>query len=480
MFIHDLACDWLSHPFFRTKRKITSEKVIEKIVSAGITEVFIDVSRGLDVAEPSSGMESAGGEPTGPEPGPAEPIRPEPCAVAAADRQEDRGYALALQEDGPGNDRQPGRRATVEPTFRMEAAEPPAESSPGREARTMGSSLTEEEPSITKSVSLKEEIHQAAEIKREVKQITQKLMQDVRLGKQIEEKKVRDVVDKIIDSTLRNQDALLNLGTIRKTDEHTYMHSLSVCTMMIVFCSSLYLKRNVVAQVGMGALLHDIGKSKLPPALINKTGALTEEEEEKMKEHVALGIEVFSETPGITPISMSVAAEHHEHYDGTGYPKGLKEEEISMYGQIAAIVNMYDNITSDRGFRKGMSPTVALSRLLELSNQHFNEELVQRFIRRIGIYPVGTLVKLDNGFLGVVLEQGSRNLLNPVVRLVYDTKKGWFIKPRDLNLSNQEGEEEEIKIVSPESPEKWRINPKTYLCQFVETSLLSRRLRSGH
>jgi putative nucleotidyltransferase with HDIG domain len=290
---------------------------------------------------------------------------------------------------------------------------------------------------------------------------------------------VWDWVEKIIDSTLRNQDALLTLSSIRKVDEFTYMHSLSVATMMIVFCSSLYLKRNIITEVGTGALLHDIGKSKLPLELLNKAGHLSEEETAKMRDHVDLGCEVLSKTPGLTPISLSVAAEHHENYDGTGYPKGLKGEEISVYGQIAAIVDMYDNLTSDRGYSKGMSPTVALNRLLEVSGHQFNEELVQRFIRRIGIYPVGTLVKLDNGFLGVVLEQGARDLLNPVIRLIYDTEKKWFIKPRDLDLSNPKEETKDVKIVSPESPDKWKINPKTYLSQFVETSLLSRRLRAS-
>lgn len=458
MFIHALDCDWWNHPFLRSKKKVTSEKVIKKIIDYGILEVVIDTSKGLDVSE--APQEPAGTEEK--EPG-LKP--PEEAEVASA------------EEPGRDEEAAEAQEPTVETSAPSEVAMPPEEAEKIHPSPTPSSPLMGPEAAITKAVTVKEEIAQAIEIQREVKQVTQQLMRDVRVGKLIDEEKIRQIVEKILDSIVRNQDALLTLGTIRKIDEYTYKHSMNVCTMMVMFCSSLNLNRDCVTQVGVGALLHDIGKARIHPNILSKTSMLTEEESEKLKEHVDYGCEILSQASWFSPTAMSVVAEHHEHFDGTGYPKGLKGDEISIYGQVASIVNMYDILTSDRWYRKGMEPTAALAKLLGWSKYYFNEELVHRFIRRIGIYPIGTLVRLDNGLLAVVLEQGVRDLLHPVVRAVYDTKKGWAVKPRDIDLANPGGVKGDIKIVCAELPEKWKIDPKEIISHSIDTCDIPSRLR---
>lgn len=159
---------------------------------------------------------------------------------------------------------------------------------------------------------------------------------------------------------------------------------------------------------------------------------------------------------------MLVVAEHHERYDGTGYPKGLKGEEISIFGQMAGIADVYDALTSDRPYRKRLEPSEALKRILNWDKFNFNEEMVHQFIRCVGIYPIGFLVRLESGLLGVVIEQGTKDLLHPVVQVVYDPKRRGLIEPYIINLSELKVKHED-SIICHESPEKWDINPHGFL-----------------
>jgi len=158
--------------------------------------------------------------------------------------------------------------------------------------------------------------------------------------------------------------------------------------------------------------------------------------------------------------SVCVASQHHERFDWTGYPNGLKGEEISKFGQMAGIVDVYDAITSDSHYRRGIQPTEALKKLYEWSKYHFNNDLVQQFIRCVGLYPVGTLVLLESGMLSIVLSHGGKSLLQPTVRAVFDTNKMNYVTPYDIDLS-QGGNEDKIK--SYESLDIWNIRPEMYL-----------------
>ncbi|NOZ68109.1 MAG: HD-GYP domain-containing protein [Deferribacteres bacterium] len=391
MYVHDFNCGWLRHPFLTNSAKIRDDKTIEKIIDAGIRELYIDTDKGLDVA----------GAPTEKE---------------------------VKQE--------------IQAELNRIAAKP--------------------KPDNIKSVSVQEELIRAKEIKKEAKKTVQKIMEDIRLGRQLELEKAEHVVGKMVNSIFRNKDALASLGRIKKTDEYTFFHSVGVSVLMISFAKHLGLDPELIKIIGTGALLHDIGKMKVPLEILNKPGRLTEDEFAKIKEHVEHGRRILKEYPGIDEVSVLVAAQHHERFDGSGYPNGLKGDAISKFGQMAAIADVYDAITSDRCYHKGMLPTEALRKIFEWGEFHFNKELVHQFIRCMGIYPVGTLVSLESGLLGIILDRGEKSLLHPTVRIVYDMKKGRYVTPYDVDLAqplNGGGD----RVKSYESPARWKIKLENYL-----------------
>ncbi len=306
--------------------------------------------------------------------------------------------------------------------------------------------------------SLADEMGKAQKVHREANLIVHRILQDSRIGKQIELEQVEPVVEQMTDSIFRNKDALLSLARIKQKDDYTFLHSVSVGTLLISFCRALELDRDTIKLAGIGGLLHDVGKMKVPDAILNKPGKLTETELLVMKSHVVYSRDILSETPGIAQVSLDVAAQHHERHDGSGYPLGLKGSEMSIHGQMAAIVDVYDAITSERCYHKGMEPTVALRKMFEWSKFHFNPELVHAFVRTIGIYPVGTLVMLESGRIGIVIEQRESNLAQPLVRVVFNARKGYYLVPEDIDLSRPLGMGGGDRVVSHESPAKWGID----------------------
>lgn len=386
MFIHDINCGWIDHPFVFNSFRVKDEETVRKIIAYGIREVYIDTAVGPDVAD------------------------------AQTKEEVDSDIHERITRLAPGN-------------------RPPP-------------------------TPLIEEIPVARQVHREAHKMVHNLLTDVRLGKQIEVEKAQPVVESITDSILRNKDALTSLSRIKQKDDYTFQHSVSVCALLVSFAHAMELERDLIMELGMGGLLHDIGKMKVPDVVLNKPGALTESEFATMKSHVVQGREILEHTKGVTQTAMLVAGQHHERFDGTGYPDKLKQDAISPYGQMASIVDVYDALTSNRIYHKGMEPTAALKKLFEWSKYHFNEELVRHFIRVIGIYPTGSLVRLESGLLAVVVRQGEQSLLHPMVRAIYDPKTG-FITPRDIDLSTPPGSSDRIAHYEP--PGKWSIDPFAYL-----------------
>lgn len=311
-------------------------------------------------------------------------------------------------------------------------------------------------------VSLADERVQAKRIHQEAIGVVNGLMADVRLGQQIDLERANPVIGEMVDSIFRNQDALLGLTRIRHMDRYTFEHSVNVAVLMVSFARSLDLDRALIHDIGIGALLHDLGKTEVPAEILNKPGRLTDEEFAIMRGHAVHSRDILAVVPGIPAAALAVAAEHHERLDGSGYPHGKAGTAISRYGQMAAIVDVYDAITSDRVYHQGMEPSQALRKLLEWSNQHFDPQLVQQFIRCVGIYPVGTLVRLRSGRLGVVVASSREGLLQPVVRVFMDARQRRYLTVHDIDLSRQrKGSEERIECA--ESPERWRVNPEELL-----------------
>lgn len=234
--------------------------------------------------------------------------------------------------------------------------------------------------------------------------------------------------------------------------------------MLASFGKVLEMELNTIHDIALGGLIHDIGKMRVAIALLNKPAKLSDEEFKHMKSHVLLGSDIIRMTPGIPPLALEPLELHHERHDGSGYPKGLKGDEISIVGRMTAIVDVYDAITSDRVYGKGMSPAKAVQRLFEWAKQGlFDPELTQVFLKSIGIYPVGSLVKLESGRLGVVLAQGENNLLTPLVRVMYDAKRQHYIAPEDVDLSRSLGSGGGDRIVGYESPDAFGIDLSKFM-----------------
>ncbi|WP_341646403.1 HD-GYP domain-containing protein [Thauera sp. SDU_THAU2] len=300
-------------------------------------------------------------------------------------------------------------------------------------------------------------LEQARRLHGEANLIVRNMMGDIRLGKQIEMEQIEPLVARIVDSIFSRQDALLPLARLKDHDEYTFQHSVSVCALMVSFARALDQPREIIREIAIGALLHDVGKAQVPDEILNKPAKLTDAEFVKMKNHVVQSKIILQSTPGISNIALDVAAQHHERFDGTGYPNKLKGEEISLYGQMGAIVDVYDALTSNRVYRKGMPPTDALRKLLEWSKFHFKPELVQSFIRSVGIYPTGSLVRLESQRLAVVQSQNEEQMMQPVVKVIFHTR-GHYLPPETIDLRRSQD-----RIVGHEDFAAWKIDPARWL-----------------
>jgi HD-GYP domain-containing protein (c-di-GMP phosphodiesterase class II) len=301
------------------------------------------------------------------------------------------------------------------------------------------------------------------QIRHQASTLVRTVMQDARLGKAIELDQVQPVVQSITESILRNPGALVGLLRIKNKDDYTFLHSVSVCTLLVAFCRSRNLPADITHQAGLGGLLHDTGKALVPDAILNKPGPLTDEEFAIIKKHPEDGYNILKQSPEIGPIPLDITLHHHERRDGSGYPGKQAEEGISELAQMAAIVDVYDAITADRCYHKGMSAAAALRKIYEWSKFHFNPQYAQEFMRCVGIYPVGTMVLLESGRLGVVVEPHETNLLAPKVNVFFHTKKNVYIKPETVDLSRALGFGGGDKIVGHESPAKWNVDPMRFL-----------------
>jgi putative nucleotidyltransferase with HDIG domain len=309
-----------------------------------------------------------------------------------------------------------------------------------------------------RQVSLAEEMSRAKNTFTEATKVIRGVMDDIRLGRQIEIGASKAIVEKITSSVMRNGNAMQSMRRLKHLDDYTFLHSVSVCTMLTSFSKAVGLDVATTHDVALGALLHDIGKMRVNLSVLNKPAKLSDEEFLHMKSHVVLGSDLLRQMSGVPKIAFEPLEMHHERFDGSGYPNGLAGMEISQVGRMSAIVDVYDAITSDRCYHDPMSPADGIRKLFEWSKFHFDPELVQIFVKSIGIYPVGTLVRLESGRLGIVIEQRESNLLTPVVRVVFDAKRNYYVTPEDVDLSRPMGAGGADKIVGHESPGKWKID----------------------
>jgi putative nucleotidyltransferase with HDIG domain len=273
------------------------------------------------------------------------------------------------------------------------------------------------------SVPLKTELTLATTTFDNAKRLVGNLFENLRRGGGLDVPNLQTVVGSMVDSVFRNCDALGWLARMKSTDDYLYNHSLAVSVWALAFGRHLGLDRDTLKAIGTGAMLLDVGKTRLPPEILRKTGKPSDEEWRQIREHVNEGLELLRATPGLDPRILTMVATHHERLDGSGYPHGLKGDEIPLLGRMAAIVDSYDAMIAERCYARPRSAYDAVRELMHLGGTAFPAQLVELFIQAVGVFPTGTLVELNTGEVGVVIGQNRFRRLRPEVMLVLDAKK---------------------------------------------------------
>ncbi|APQ12233.1 phosphodiesterase [Pseudomonas oryzihabitans] len=395
MYIHKFEGNWIDHPFWKARFVLQSPRDLQKIQDSAVTAVWIDVTKGLDRL---------------PQPPADEPVVVPPSAAPLAEM-------------------------------------PPLSPAPLESPRVMPlSTSAEQEPAD----SCQQELAQAAAISDHAKQEVMRLFQDVRLGKAIELNEVDDVVEQISTSVLRHPTALISMTRLRTADEYTYIHSVSVCALMTAVARQMGLPTEQVLLAGKAGLMHDVGKMLVPPEVLNKPGKLTDKEFAVMKRHPELGVALL-QAWGAPAEVIDVCLHHHEKFDGSGYPSGRAGKDISLLSRIAAVCDVYDAISSTRPYKQAWSPAESIRRMAEWTG-HFDPQVFQAFVKTIGIYPIGSLVRLSNEQLAVVVDQHPQSLLTPKVRVFFSARSRTPLPQRLLDLAQASAGE---RIVRRELPEDW-------------------------
>lgn len=308
-----------------------------------------------------------------------------------------------------------------------------------------------EAPPPPEKTSFADEVKRAGRIVGKGKEAVLSMFQEVRMGKAIEAEAAAPLVEEISNSVLRNPGALISLARLKTADDYTYMHSVAVCALMIALARQLGLSEEEVREAGMAGLLHDMGKAMIPPEILNKPGRLTDAEFDIIKSHPAEGHRLLEEGSGASAAVKDVCLHHHEKIDGTGYPKNLTGDTMSLFAKMGAVCDVYDAITSNRPYKDGWDPAESLQRMASWKG-HFDPAVFQAFVKSLGIYPIGSLVRLESGKLGVVVEQNPQTLLKPRLKVFFSTKSRSYIAPQVVDLAKSAE-----KIVAREDAEKWGI-----------------------
>ena len=313
------------------------------------------------------------------------------------------------------------------------------------------------------TIPFAEELPAAKQTYIAAKLVVQHAMEDVRMGRALNMEAVSEVVGSMVDSILRSPDALTSLTRLKSFDEYTFFHSVNTSALALSVGKHLGYRREQLLQLGTGMLLHDIGKMLVPVEILNKPGRYEAHEFEIMKQHALRGAEILSNTTGLTDMFLKPALEHHERVDGTGYPHHRPKADISQFGLIAAIVDIYDAVTSDRCYHKGKTPHDTLQFLYQLGDQgHVDGTLVQQFVQVVGVYPVGSCVSLSTGETAIVKQFNHEAPIRPLVVLVTDEAGRRRATPIDLDLATQRRRPEQT-IRSILDPTVLGIDPRIYL-----------------
>lgn len=264
--------------------------------------------------------------------------------------------------------------------------------------------------------------------------------------------KLLQIVNQIIDEILKNDEIAFNLGDLKSVDDYTFEHSVNVCVLALLSGIALGLKRASLVELGIGAILHDIGKILIPQDVLNKPGLLDDNEFDMVKRHARLGYDVLGRIKGISQASCAVALDHHERFDGNGYPNAMGHDSIPLYSRIVAIADVFDALTSDRIYSRKISPYKAMEYVVSMVEAHFDPEIVKRFARQLGFFYKGLHLELNTGEIAVVtVPQNAR----PIVRVIMDSQRREVKEYYEIDMLKNPSVQV-VSIICPEEVPKIR------------------------
>ncbi len=319
-------------------------------------------------------------------------------------------------------------------------------------------------PCSTNQTTVEEEVAAITEAYKESTAIIKTVMQDTRFGKSLDIPGAKKAVGQMAESVIRNPDALMCFAQLKKKDEYTALHSLRVCILALTFGRHLGFDLEQLHVLGVGTLLQDVGMTRIPDEILKKPGPLTEQEFTLMKSHVPRGVTILASTKGIPQNAIEIVERHHERCNGSGYMNGLTGDKIGVFGTIGGLVDCYDALTSDRPNQAAAPAHIVLRKLYEWRDKAFGKELVQQFIQCMGIYPIGSVVKLNTGEVGVVITTNRVRRLRPKVTLVLKPDHTPYATPKTIDLMRQSHNgSHPAEIDQVLEPHAYGIDPVTYL-----------------
>lgn len=287
-----------------------------------------------------------------------------------------------------------------------------------------------EQNNFTKELKIAHKIHKRTH------DYIERALQDVRLGQAVDTDTAKEIVGEIANSITRSPHAMVWLTNIKERDEYTSIHCMNVCVLAVSFGRSLGMPKAELEVLGLGGLLHDLGKLRVPLEILNKPSALTKEEFEVIKTHPVEGYKMLKAQGSVPDVVLDIVKHHHERRNGKGYPSQLTGDEINNMTRIIAIVDVYDAITSDRCYHDAITPYDALKNMYEWVNEDFDKDIIENFIKCLGIYPIGCVVELNMGHVGLVVSASEKSKLRPIILLVQNSKKETFPQPKLINLAH--------------------------------------------
>ncbi|MBY0237828.1 MAG: HD-GYP domain-containing protein [Burkholderiaceae bacterium] len=396
MYIEKMSGPWMASPFWQKQLLLDKAEDLRRLQASAIREVWINLDKSR--------------------------VPPDAPVVSVSERESE-------PEPEPEPELEPQREQPVPASAPLKPAAP---------------------------VSVASEMQRAAALLKKSQEAVQQMFGEARMGKAVTVDSAMPMVQEIAESVLCNSGALIGLARLKTADNYTYMHSVAVCALMIALGKELKLDDDQLRLAGMAGLLHDIGKMCIPLPILNKPGRLTEDEFASVRQHPLQGYQLLASTTDMPAAVLDVCLHHHEKMDGSGYPDRLQGDQISLLARMGAVCDVYDAITSNRPYKRGWCPAESLSRMAEWSRGHFDERVFAAFVRCLGIYPVGTLVRLKSERIGVVVRQSAaKSLIKPQVRVFYSARTHSYVRPELVDLALPAATD---SIVAREDAATWGLN----------------------